>query len=90
MNFLCRLAHSICVVCPAQGKAKPELLLRRSHWCFVSACEPSILIYLDRTVVLSFSHRGWVGFSYTVNFRTRRAAARECLRLFYNEAQPGR
>jgi nucleotide-binding universal stress UspA family protein len=40
--------------------------------------------HLDLPVIicaLSSAHRGWTGF-ISINFRTRRAAARECLRLF--------
>jgi hypothetical protein len=36
----------------------------------------------DGNCVLSSAHRAWVHFIRRVNFQTRRAAARQCLRLF--------
>jgi hypothetical protein len=57
------------------------MLLPSSNELLVSAPEPRILIYGSLNVVLAPFHRGWVHF-IAINFRTRLAAARKCLRLF--------
>jgi hypothetical protein len=62
-------------------------LLLRGNYTFVPGSEPRISIYGGRNVVLAPVHRGWVHF-IAINFRTRRAAARKCLRLFVWSTSP--
>jgi hypothetical protein len=64
------------------GRINAAIMLPRCNKTFIPAPAPCFYIYAGRSVALALVTGAGVGFSYTIDFRTRVAAARQCLRLF--------